>query len=98
MTTTATVPAATLDAIALVGKIVTYCHDQYRVHSVEGPDYYAFDNGGVTTADLGFPRADWLSEPRVLIIPMGRKIGEGYGQEVRMGQVRRGVCLSKAWV
>ena len=85
------------NAIGMVGKVVTYGNRQWILHSVEGPSWYAFDDQGVTTVDATMTPASWITEPVAMIIPTGHLIGEGFGREVYLSQVQRGVCLSKSW-
>jgi len=87
-----------LTALTLVGRIVTYQGQQYKVHSVEGVDFYAFtpaDRPNTVTCDFGMTPSQWHSEPTAFILPMGAKIGDGFGIEVEVAQVKRGVCLAK---
>lgn len=95
MNTVTSVPAATLDAIAVVGKIVTHGNHQYRVHSVEGHTWFAYDDNGTIRMDLDLPASRWITEPLVGIIPMGSKIAAHAAEMVPLHQVRRGVCLVK---
>lgn len=95
---------ATLSAIAQVGHVVTVdAHTfgaipwQAVVHSVEGVDWYAFDDNGLTTVDCAMSPAHWITEPRAMVVPMGHKIGDGWGVEVNLARLSRGVCLSKAY-
>jgi len=88
---------ATVQAIAHVGQVVTLGNAQFTVHSVEGRDYYAFDQDGTTVVDANMTRASWLVEPVALILPAGSKIGEGFGKEVPLWRLQRGVCLTKRY-
>jgi hypothetical protein len=87
-----------VEGVALVGKIVTLNERQYKVHSVEGRTWYAFDKDGSTSLDLGFPPASWMLAPVATVIPMGHYLGEGYSFEVGVDRLTRGVCLVKSWV
>jgi hypothetical protein len=96
--TTSNFAPATVRAIAHVGSVVTYANAQWTVHSVEGDTWYAFlEDDGTITVDASMTRADWIKEPFALIVPAGCVIGEGFGKEVPLAQVRRGVCLSKSY-
>ena len=85
-------------AIGMVGKIVTVGNSQYKIHSVEGTDWYAFDDQGLTSVDFSMSPASWITEPEATIIPSGHKIGEGYAETVPLRRCRPGVCLAKAYV
>lgn len=89
----------TVQGIALVGQIVTFpgSPGQYKVHSVEGRNWYAFDDQGSTKVDLDMTVASWITEPLANIIPVGHKIGEGFAQTVRVGMIKRGVNLKKGF-
>lgn len=90
------IPTEALDAIALVGKIVTYDHQQYKVYSVEGYDWYAFQSSeGTVTADFQMTAAEYKRSPLAFLLPMGCKITDGFGFEVRTTHIRRGVCIGK---
>lgn len=95
-TTLESIPSATIQAIRWVGRTVTYRDAQYRVHSVEGYDFYAFEsaNGGVTV-DLSMSPCGIKRNPVAMIIPAGHKIGDGFGREVYTSELRTGVCLTK---
>lgn len=98
MRTTVEFAPATVAAIAHVGAVVTFANAQFTVHSVEGTDWYAFlDDHGTITVDASMPNAYWISEPRAMIVPAGHKVGDGFGKEVHLSQVRRGVCLAKSY-
>lgn len=94
---TSTVPADTLRAISLVGRVVTYRDRQYTCHSVEGVDFFAFRNlaSDTITVDLGMTPSPWHREATAMLIPMGCQIGQGFGQEVPVSLIRAGVCLAK---
>lgn len=101
MTSTVTMPRLSDDqikGIALVGQIVTYGDRQFKVHSVEGRDWYAFDDNGTTTVDLNMTPARWIFDPIARITPSDSVLGEGRTREVKASALRRGVCLEKAWV
>ena len=92
------IPAQAVRAIGMVGSIVTYSNQQYKIHSVEGHDYYAFLSfvgDGSVTADFNMSPAYWCTEPIANLLPMGREIGEGYSVAIPLARVRRGVCLAK---
>lgn len=87
--------------IAMVGKIVTYRGGQFKVHSVEGSTFYAHESSvQVITVDTGMSKADWITDdnPIVMIIPAGHVVGEGFGQEAYLRDLRVGVSLVKSWV
>lgn len=87
----------TVEGIALVGNIVTVGDQQFKVHSAEGRDWYAFDDQGETRVDLAMTVANWITVPELTLIPSGHKIGEGFAITVEANKVRRGVCLAKSW-
>jgi hypothetical protein len=84
-------------AIGSVGAVVTYGNRQFKIHSVEGPSWYAFDDHGLTSVDCGMSPASWITTPMAVIVPSGSVIGDGVSLEVPLNRVRRGVCLSKSW-
>lgn len=88
------------DKIALVGKIVTFpgSNGQFKVHSVEGDTWYAFDQDGYTVVDLGLTKSLAITEPLVTLLPTGTKIGQGFSETVRVSMIRRGVSLTKSWI
>lgn len=100
---TVTVPStslnpATLKAISFVGSIVTYQGEQFLCYSVEGYDYYAFVSSlpdSLITVDFGMTPSEYNRKPRAFLLPMGCKIGDGYGFEVYLSNVRKGVSLAK---
>lgn len=95
--TTHTLPTETTQTIGLVGRHVTYAAQQWRVHSVEGYDYYAFQTATPTEIeiDLGMIAHEWKREPRAYLIPTDATMGQGLGIEVMVKDVKRGVCLTK---
>jgi hypothetical protein len=98
---TTTLPQADVDKIALVGKIVTFpgSNGQFKVHSVEGPTWYAFDQDGETVVDLGLTKSLAITqEPLATLLPTWAKIGQGFSETVRVGMIRRGVNLTKSWI
>lgn len=97
---TTTLPQADVDKIALVGKIVTFpgSNGQFKVHSVEGPTWYAFDRDGETVLDLGLTKSRVITEPLATIMPSDTQIGQGFAETVRVGMIRRGVNLTKSWI
>lgn len=95
-TTVPAIPTETIKAVALVGNVVTYANEQWVVYSVEGYDYYAFQSSTDTvTCDFNHPGADWYRDAVALLLPMGRKIGEGYGKEAPIRHLSKGVRLAK---
>ena len=87
-----------IDAARMVGKIVTYRDRQYKVHSVEGPDYYAFGSKivGDDTITIDFDMAGgWRPDTYAYIIPCELHDGDGWGTEVPVGWLKPGVCLVK---
>lgn len=92
------IPSQTIKSIALVGNAVTFQGVQYICHSVEGYDYFAFVSAtdrNTVTCDFGMPESYWLAEPRAYILPMGARMGEGSGLEVKAKDLVRGVSLAK---
>ena len=87
---------ATVQAIAFVGQVITLDDTQYVVHSVEGRDYYAFNQDGVTIVDANLTALSF-DRPYAMVVPMGVKIGEGFARTVPLPQLRRGVCLTKSY-
>ena len=82
-------------AVGIVGRVVTYRERQYVVHSVEGADWYVFEEkDGTLTVDLHMTEIG-LVEPVATVVPSGSVIGEGFAREVPLRGVRRGVCLAK---
>ena len=98
MSTTVEFAPATVQTIGHVGSVVTHANAQWTVHSVEGPDFYAFlEEDGTITVDANMTLASWIMFPKVLLVPAGAKIGDGFAKEVPLAQVRRGVCLDKSY-
>lgn len=106
MTTVTHTPQVTVEAIApetlhgmsMVGKTVTYNGEQFKIYSVEGYDWYAFQsptNPTGVTCDFRMTPAEWKRQPLAFLLPMGHKIGDGAGFEVRLSTVTRGICLAK---
>lgn len=101
MTTVSTTSGITdemINGLSLIGKLVTLPESpqQYIVHDVEGSNWYAhLDDDGSVMLDANMTSADWITEPTALLIPVGRKIGEGFGEYSKVSQVRRGVSLDK---
>lgn len=97
---TSVLPQAHIDKIALVGKIVTFpgSNGQFKVHSVEGKSWYAFDQDGETVIDLGLTPSPSINEPLACIVPVGTTYDQGFGETVRVGMVKRGVSLTKSWI
>lgn len=99
---TVTLSDTVVDGIAWVGKIVTHQDGtMHQVHSVEGGTFYAhLSDVRAITVDAHFPHADWIMDdnPVVMIIPVGHRMGEGFGREVYLSTLRRGVSLVKTWV
>lgn len=98
-TTVQGIAPATVKAIGMVGRVVTYGNDQYKIHSVEGRDFYAFLDGETITVDFSMTEASWIKDPVAMIIPAGHKIGDGYATEVPLWSpfLRPGVCLTKSY-
>lgn len=91
---------ATARAIAHVGAVVTFANAQWTVHSVEGRDYYAFlSPDGTITVDATMTPATWIEEhaPIAMIVPAGHSMGDGFGREVYLTNLTRGVCLDKSY-
>lgn len=97
MTDTRTLPVETVRAIAMVGRVVTMGDSQFKIHSVEGRDYYAFDDDGMITADLDMTPAHHITVPWAHIYPSTAQISDGFGQTVPLAKVRLGVCLAKSY-
>lgn len=95
MAHTLTLPADVAQSVGIVGQVVTYNNRQYRVHSVEGPTFFAFTNHEEITVDLDMTYAGWLDHPVATLVPMGSVIGQGHSIEAVTSRVRRGVCLVK---
>lgn len=96
--TTHELPQLTIRGIAIVGRVVTYRDRQFKVNCVEGRDFFACESGDAVKVDLGFPEADWILDPIVTIVPVGRRVGEGFSEEAYLRDLRVGVCLAKSWV
>lgn len=99
--TTSTLDQDMIKAVGMIGKVVTYGNDQFKIYQVEGRSWYAFDQGdGSTKIDCDMPVAEYLKEPIMGLIPSGHKIGDGFMIEVPLNSpfVRPGVCLAKAAV
>lgn len=98
MSNTHTLTREQIQAITLVGAVVTLDSQQYTVHSVEGVDWYAFNDNGATTVDMGMTRSAWITRPLATLVPAGCKIGEGFAKEgIPVSWLRRGVSLAKAY-
>lgn len=99
MTGTVTLSDEIISAVAIVGKIVTHGDAQYRVHSVEGADWYTFDKAGETVLDFFGEQAysAYHCQPVASLLPMGATIGDGLSLNVPVTTLRRGVSLSKTY-
>lgn len=98
MNTIESIPTQTIKSVALVGRTVTFCDQQWKVYSVEGYDYYAFQSATDSdsiTCDFAMTPSEWKREPVAMILPVGAKIGEGLGKEVPVKWLKLGVCLTK---
>jgi hypothetical protein len=98
MSTTVEITPVVASAIGMVGRVVTVGNRQFKIHSVEGTDWYAFDDQGMTTVDFAMAKASWITFPLATIIPSGHKIGDGFAETVALDQCRPGVCLAKSYV
>lgn len=93
--TTVTLSHDAVQGASLVGKIVKIKIDNgpetfdqpFEVHSVEGPNWYAFAQDGRVTIDDSMTEAGWLTDPEATIVPVGSKIGEGFGQTVEVSHL-----------
>ncbi len=103
MTQTVTIPATAIrqdviDAVRMVGKVVTYCDEQFKIYSVEGVDFYAYNgteaDGGPITLDF-FDAPSYRQSVYAFLLPTDCKIGEGFGFEVPLSQCKPGVSLAK---
>ncbi len=91
--------AEVIEAVRMIGKVVTYAGEQFKIYSVEGLDFYAFSPEADNTITLDFfDTHGWRRDTYAFLLPMGCKIGEGYGFEVPLSQVKRGVTLQKAHI
>lgn len=99
MISTHTLAPDTINAIGMVGQVVTYGGAQYKIHCVEGASFYAYDHQGSTTVDFGLTPAAWLQTPLATLLPSGARLGEGRSVEVPVTSpyLRRGVCLTKSY-
>lgn len=87
-----------IDCVRMVGATVTFRDSQYKIHSVEGPDYYAFgDKTGQTDhITIDFDMAGgWRNGVYVYLVPAGCVVGDGHGLEVPIEWIKPGVCLTK---
>ena len=86
-------------AIGMVGRVVTVQDRQYKIHSVEGGTWYAFEQkDGTIKVDLDFPMVQrFENEPMAAIIPMGSVMGDGFHRVVPFRLCSPGVCLTKWW-
>lgn len=91
--------AELLHALTLVGQVVTVDYVQYTVHSIEGESWYAYNQDGQISVDTNMTIPEWLrgQAATVHLVPMGCKIGQGFGHTVPLTWVRRGVSLIKGW-
>lgn len=81
--------------VSLVGAIVTYNAQQYRVYDVEGDTWYASGTIGQVDITTGLPHAWWYKTPTATLLPMDAQIGEGRSFPVEINRLTRGVCLAK---
>lgn len=84
-----------VQGLGLIGKIVhvPYRSGQFRVHSVEGFDWYAFDRDGETVLDLNMTASESYREPLATIVPVDHKIGDGQSEGVVATELVRGPNL-----
>lgn len=92
---TTTVPKIVAYAAGLVGEIVTWDERQWHVNGVEGYDWYVFDQDGRVTIDVDMTPNSSYRLPVVTLVPMGKRMGEGFSVPAKLIEVRRGVCLTK---
>jgi len=90
-----------IDAIRMIGQVVTFEGEQYKIHAVEGSDFYAFGSktpGDKTiTCDLAMTPG-YRPGTYAFLLPMSHKIGEVGGFEVPLARIKRGVSLAKCAV
>lgn len=99
---TVTLSDHVVKAAAMIGRLVTvsgYGEGQFKIYSIEGPDYYAFQSDVQTiTIDPTMTRATWMTEPVAMILPTWAKIGQGFGFEAPLSRLHFRVSLVKTWV
>lgn len=91
---TVTLSDQTIQGVAIVGKIVTAGSRQFKIHSVEGPTWYAFDQDGETVLDLGLTKVSGYEKIICTTVPSA----QGFTQQFELHQVERRVCFEKAYV
>lgn len=85
-------------AVSLIGKPVTVGDRQYRLHSVEGGDWYThLSTDGMIVIDQGLSGGQWITFPIATLIPAGHTLGDGFSETHALDQVKRGVTLSKTY-
>lgn len=91
------IPAQTLTAIAMIGRTVTYQGVQFKLYSVEGFNWYTHlsTDGRSVICDFNMTESEYRRAPLAFLLPMGCKIGDGFGMEVRFAHVSRGISLAK---
>lgn len=95
--TTSYIDTSTLQAIGMVDRTVSYANRQWKIYSIQGSGYYAFQSAVSRSVAINFnmPEAPWYADPIATLLPVGAKIGEGHAVEVPLHMVRVGVCLAK---
>lgn len=93
-TSTHTLPIAAVQGASWVGQVVTVDDSMYTVHSVEGADWYAHLQDGQVTIDVNMTPVH-IVEPIATILPVGTKLGQGFGRECKVSRLTKGVCLTK---
>ena len=89
MQTTEFAPAIA-QAVGLIGRKVTYRDQQWNIHSIEGLDWYAHESADdKIVVDTDMTPLTYLVQPRVMIHPVGTKIGEGFGAEIDLKDLVR---------
>ena len=96
---TFTLPVQDVQDIGMIGTIVTFEDNQYKIYSVQGYNYYAFltATSDQVNVDVMTP-CDLYRNPSAYLLPSGATFGQGLAIEVRLDKVKRGVTLAKSYV